>query len=169
MTATSSGSAKVTLPTDEQILITREFDAPKHLVYKAWTTPELVKRWWSGKRGEMTVAEIDLRVGGTWRYVMVASGGFEVAFHGEYRELVPDERIVTTEVYEMPGADPLPAEDEPRNIVTFTERDGRTTLELLVQTTSKDLRDMIVGSGMEAGMQEGMDLLEEVAISLREM
>ncbi len=169
MTATSSGSAKVTLPTDEQILITREFDAPKHLVYKAWTTPELVKRWWSGKRGEMTVAEIDLRVGGTWRYVMVASGGFEVAFHGEYRELVPDERIVTTEVYEMPGAEPLPAEDEPLNIVTFTERDGRTTLELLVQTTSKELRDMIVGSGMEAGMQEGMDLLEEVAISLREM
>ena len=169
MTATSSGSAKVTLPTDEQILVTREFDAPKHLVYKAWTTPELVKRWWSGRRGEMTVAEIDLRVGGTWRYVMVASGGFEVAFHGEYRELVPNERIVTTEVYEMPGAEPLPAEDEPLNIVTFTERDGRTTLELLVQTTSKDLRDMIVGSGMEAGMQEGMDLLEEVAISLREM
>ena len=169
MTVTSSGSAKVTLPTDEQILITREFDAPKHLVYKAWTTPELVKRWWSGKRGEMTVAEIDLRVGGTWRYVMVASGGFEVAFHGEYRELVPDERIVTTEVYEMPGAEPLPAEDEPLNIVTFTERDGRTTLELLVQTTSRDLRDMIVGSGMEAGMQEGMDLLEEVAVSLREM
>ena len=169
MTVTSSGSAKVTLPTDEQILITREFDAPKHLVYKAWTTPELVKRWWSGKRGEMTVAEIDLRVGGTWRYVMVASGGFEVAFHGEYRELVPDERIVTTEVFEMPGAEPLPAEDEPLNIVTFRERDGRTTLELLVQTTSKDLRDMIVGSGMEAGMQEGMDLLEEVAISLREM
>ena len=169
MTATSSGSAKVTLPTDEQILITREFDAPKHLVYKAWTTPELVKRWWSGKRGEMTVAEIDLRVGGAWRYVMVASGGFEVAFHGEYRELVPDERIVTTEVYEMPGAEPLPAEDEPLNIVTFTERDGRTTLEVLVQTTSMQLRDMIVGSGMEAGMQEGMDLLEEVAISLREM
>ena len=68
---TSSGTATVTLPTDEQILITREFDAPKHLVYKAWTTPELVKRWWSAKRGEMTIAEIDLRVGGTWRYVMV--------------------------------------------------------------------------------------------------
>ena len=62
---TSSGTAEVTLPTDEQILITREFDAPKHLVYKAYTTPELVRRWWSGKRGEMTSAEIDLRVGGT--------------------------------------------------------------------------------------------------------
>ena len=97
---TSSGTATVTLPTDEQILITREFDAPKHLVYKAWTTPELVKRWWTRTRGEVTVAEIDLRVGGTWRYVMVADGGFEVAFHGEYREIVPNERIVTTEVFE---------------------------------------------------------------------
>src|SRR5688572_14261255 len=110
---TSSGTATVTLPTDEQILIRREFDAPKHLVYKAWTTPELVKRWWSGRRGQMTIADIDLRVGGAWRYVMVADGGFEVAFHGEYREIVPDERIVTTEVYEMPGAEPLAAADEP--------------------------------------------------------
>ena len=75
---TRSGTATVTLPTDEQILITREFDAPKHLVYKAWTTPELVKRWWHAKRGEMTVAEIDLRVGGKWRYVMVTADGFEV-------------------------------------------------------------------------------------------
>ena len=97
---TSSGSAKVTLPTDEEILITREFDAPRHLVYRAWTTPELVMRWWSGHRGEMKIADIDLRVGGMWRYVMVANGGFEVAFHGEYREIVPDERIVTTEVFE---------------------------------------------------------------------
>src|SRR4026208_1869083 len=85
MAVTSSGTATVELPTDEQILITREFDAPKHLVYKAYTTPELVKRWWSGQKGEMTIAEIDLRVGGKWRFVMVASEGFEVAFHGEYQ------------------------------------------------------------------------------------
>jgi uncharacterized protein YndB with AHSA1/START domain len=65
--ATSGGTATVTLPTDEQLLITREFDAPKHLVDKAWTTPELVKRWWSGHQGEVTTAEIDLRVGGRWR------------------------------------------------------------------------------------------------------
>ena len=164
---TSSGTAKVTLPTDEQILVTREFDAPKHLVYKAWTTPELVKRWWSGQRGEVTIAEIDLRVGGRWRYVMVTGEGFEVAFHGEYREIVPNERIVTTEVYEMPGAEALPEADEPLNIITFSEADGRTTLTLLVQTASKELRDTIIDSGMEAGMQEGMDLLEQVAISLR--
>jgi uncharacterized protein YndB with AHSA1/START domain len=167
MAVTSSATATVTLPTDEQILITREFDAPKHLVYKAWTTPELVKRWWPGLRGEMTIAEIDLRVGGGWRYVMTATGGFEVAFHGEFREIVPNERIVNTEVYEMPGAEPLPAEDEPVNIVTFAEADGRTTLTVLVQTTSKELRDTIINSGMETGMQEGMDLLEQVAVSLR--
>jgi uncharacterized protein YndB with AHSA1/START domain len=167
MAVTSSGTATVTLPTDEQILITREFDAPRHLVYEAWTTPELVRRWWPGLRGEMTSAEIDLRVGGQWRYVMVASGGFEVAFHGEFREIVPNERIVNTEVYEMPDAPPLPPEDEPLNIVTFTEAGGRTTLTLLVQCTSKELRDAIIDSGMEGGMQEGMDLLEQVAVSLR--
>jgi uncharacterized protein YndB with AHSA1/START domain len=164
---TTSGTAKVTLPTDEQIVITREFDAPKHLVYKAWTTPELVRRWWSGRRGEVTSAEIDLRVGGTWRFVMIATGGFEVAFHGQYREIVPNERLVTTEVYEMPDADPLPAADEPVNIITFTETNGRTTLELLTQCPNKELRDAIIESGMEAGMQESMDLLEEVAASLR--
>jgi uncharacterized protein YndB with AHSA1/START domain len=166
MAATSSGTAKVTLPTDEQILITREFDAPKHLVYKAYTTPELVKRWWSGQRGEMTSAEIDLRVGGMWRYVMNASGGQEVAFHGEYREIVPDELIVTTEVYE--GApEAAAAEGDVLNTVTFAEADGRTTLTLLVDCPSKAVRDAIIDSGMEAGMQEGMDLLEQVAVSLR--
>jgi uncharacterized protein YndB with AHSA1/START domain len=164
--ATSSGTAVITLPTDEQILITREFDAPKHLVYRAWTTPDLVKRWWSGRRGEMTLADIDLRVGGSWRYVMIAHGEHEVAFHGTFREIVPNERIVTTEVYEMPGADPVADEDAPLNIVTFTEVDGRTRLSLLVQTPSKELRDAILDSGMEGGMQEGMDLLEQVARSL---
>ena len=164
MPVTSSASAKVTLPSDQEILITREFDAPRHLVYKAWTTPELVKRWWSGHRGEMKVAEIDLRVGGRWRYVMVANGGFEVAFHGEYREIVPNQRIVNTEVYELPGA----ADAEGAlNTVTFTEVDGRTTLTLLVQVPTRELRDEILSSGMEVGMQEQMELLEQLAISLR--
>lgn len=167
MAMTNSGAAKVTLPSDTQILVTREFDAPRELVYRAWTTPELVRRWWSGRRGEMTVADIDLRVGGRWRYVMIASGGFEVAFHGEFRELVPNERIVTTEVYEMPDAEPPAPEDEPLNTITFSETGGRTTLTLLVDTSSKELRDTIIDSGMEGGMQEGMDLLEEVAASLR--
>ncbi|MGI8921728.1 MAG: SRPBCC family protein [Solirubrobacteraceae bacterium] len=159
--AVSSGTATVTLPTDEQILIEREFDAPKHLVYKAYTTPELVKRWWSAHRGEVTLAEIDLRVGGRWRYVMVAKGGYEVAFHGEYREIDPHERIVMTEVYEaMPDGEALVT-------ISLTEEDGRTTLTLLTQLPSKEVRDMIVSTGMEAGMQDAMDRLEQVAISLR--
>jgi uncharacterized protein YndB with AHSA1/START domain len=161
MPMTSSGTATVALPTDEQILITREFNAPKELVYKAWTTPELVKRWWNAKRGEVTVADIDLRVGGTWRYVMVTDDGFEVGFHGEFREIVPNERIVATEVYEgMPHAAAV-------NTVTFEEEDGRTTLTILAQHSKKEHRDAHIESGMEAGMQDAFDLLEEVAVSLR--
>ena len=165
----TSGTAKVTLPSDEQILITRELDAPRHLVYRAWTTPELVERWWAGHHGRMQTVEIDLRVGGRWRYVMAANGGFEVAFHGVYREIVPDERIVNTEVYEMPGSGIGPEDDggAALNVVTFVDVDGRTRLELLVETDSKEVRDIILESGMEAGMQEQMDVLEQLAVSLR--
>jgi uncharacterized protein YndB with AHSA1/START domain len=161
METTGSRSAKVTLPTDTQILITREFDAPRELVYKAYTTPELLRRWWSAGRGEMTVADVDLRVGGGWRYVMVTPDGFEVAFHGEYREIVPNERIVSTEVYEaVPDAAAL-------DTLTLTETDGRTTLTLLVEHELKEHRDAHVESGMEDGLQDALDLLEGVAASLR--
>jgi uncharacterized protein YndB with AHSA1/START domain len=167
MDVTSSGTAMVTLPTDEQILITREFDAPKDLVYKAWTTPELVKRWWHANRGEVTLAEIDLRVGGKWRYVAVADDGSEVGFHGEYREIVPGERIVSTEVYEGLPAGVSEEEAATVNTATFAETDGRTTLTILVEAPSKASRDAIIDSGMEAGMQDALDLLEQAAISLR--
>jgi uncharacterized protein YndB with AHSA1/START domain len=161
MAMASSGAARVTLPADDQILITREFDAPAHLVYRAWTEPELVRRWWHAKRGEMTVAEIDLRVGGRWRYVMVTADGLEVGFHGEYREIVPDERIVSTEVYEgVPDAEAV-------DTLTLAEADGRTTLTILVQHATKEHRDAHIASGMEDGMQDAMDLLEQVAASLR--
>ncbi|HSF62307.1 MAG TPA: SRPBCC family protein [Gaiellaceae bacterium] len=164
MAAVSSGTATVTLPTDEQILITREFDAPKHLVWKAWTTPELVKRWWHANRGEMTVCEIDLRVGGSWRYVMVTPDGFEVGFHGEYREIVQNDRLVSTEVYEgIPDAEEHAAID----ILTLTEVGERTILAVLVEHPTKEGRDAHINSGMEAGMQDAMDLLEGVASSLR--
>jgi uncharacterized protein YndB with AHSA1/START domain len=167
MAATSSGTATVTLPTDEQILITREFDAPKHLVYKAFTTPELVKRWWHAKRGEMTIAEIDLQVGGKWRYVMVADGGIEVGFHGEYREIVAGERIVSTEVFEGLPEGVSEEEGATVNTATFIEAHGRTTVTILVQAANKVSRDAIIESGMEAGLQDAMDLLEQVAVSLR--
>ena len=160
----SSGTAKVTLPADTQILITREFDAPRHLVWKAWTTPELVRRWWHANRGEMTVCEIDLRVGGTWRYVMDVAEFGEVGFHGEYREIVPEERLVSTEVYEgIPDAEEHAALDT----LTLEEADGRTTMTILVEHKTKEGRDAHIESGMEDGMQDAMDLLEEVAVSLR--
>jgi uncharacterized protein YndB with AHSA1/START domain len=165
VTVTSSGTAVVTLPSDDQILITREFAAPKHLVYKAWTTPELVKRWWSSDYGETTVADIDLRVGGMWRYVMVTKEGAEVAFHGEYREIVSNERIVSTEVYEAPGSRDADA-NAAVNTITFADADGATILTVLVQCPTKDVRDAIIDSGMEVGMQKAYDYLERVALSL---
>lgn len=153
-------TAVVTLPTDTQILITREFSAPKHLVYKAWTTPELIKRWWHANRGKATIADVDLRVGGKWRWVMITHSGFEVGFHGEYREIVPNERIVSTEVYEgMPDGEAV-------NTITLTETGGRTTVTVLVQHQNRAHRDAHINSGMEAGMQDALDLLEDVAISL---
>ena len=157
-------AAELTLPADDQILITREFDAPRHLLYRAWTTPELVERWWSGRRGSVTSVEIDLRVGGAWRYVMTAQAGFEVAFHGEYLEIVPDEKIVHTEIFEgAPGGD-----SEPATItVEFIEVDGRTRLELLTECPSKEVRDAIMESGMEVGMQEQMVALDELLPTLR--
>jgi uncharacterized protein YndB with AHSA1/START domain len=150
----------VSMPTDEQILITREFAAPARLVFAAWTTPELVKRWWHAKRGEVTSVEIDLRVGGSWRQVMVTPDGFEVAFHGNYREIVPNERIVSTEVYE--GA----PEAEALNTITFSEVDGRTTLTMLIEHANRADRDMHIESGMEDGLRDALDLLEETARSL---
>jgi uncharacterized protein YndB with AHSA1/START domain len=160
----TSGTAILTTPSDTEILVVRDFDAPRHLVYKAWTTPELVSRWWPSGRGRMTVAEIDLRVGGAWRSVMVTESGFEVAFHGEYREVVENERIVHTEIFEgTPDGDSPPT----LNVITFTElEDGRTRLEMLTQCPNQEVRDAILQSGMEAGMQDGMDLLEALAIEL---
>jgi len=158
----STHTATVTLPADNQILIEREFDAPKELVWQAFTTPELVRRWWHAGRGEMTVAEIDLRPGGRWRYAMVVTnGGFEVAFHGEYREVVPHDRIVSTEVFE--GA---PEAGAAVNTLTLEERGGRTMLTILVEHASKAARDMHIESGMEDGLQDALDLLEQTAAGL---
>ncbi|MGA9856499.1 MAG: SRPBCC family protein [Solirubrobacteraceae bacterium] len=158
--ATRSHSAEISLPSDTQILVTRKFDAPRHLVYKAWTTPEHVRQWWTANRGEMTVAEIDLRVGGKWRYAMDAHHGGEVAFHGEYLEIVPDERLVTTEVYEgAPEAPPA------RTEMTLTESDGVTTVTLLVTHGDQMSRDMHARS-MPEGLQDALDTIEELLPAL---
>lgn len=160
MTQATKGSAVVTLPTDTSILITREFDAPKHLVFRAWTTPEYVERWWPGNHGTMTVTDIDLRVGGAWRWVLMTHQNFEVAFRGEYHEIVPNEKLVYTEIFErFPDAGAVCT-------LNFTEKNGRTLLTMHVEHQEKEHRDAHINSGMESGMQVSMDLLEAVAISL---
>lgn len=161
MPVATSRSAKVTLPADDQILIEREFAAPAALVWRAVTEPDLVRRWWHADRGEMTTCEIDLRVGGAWRYAMVpASTDEEIAFYGEFLEIVPNEKIVQTEIFA-----PFP-DDGSTNTMTLTERDGATILRTLVQHQTRQGRDMHVNSGMEAGLQDALDNLEQVAISL---
>ncbi len=150
------GSAVVSLPSDDEILITRQFDAPASLVFDAWTTPELVKQWWGGDRGEVTDARIDLRIGGRWRWAMTANGGFEVAFNGEYREIDRPRRLVRTEVFELvPDA-------EATSTTTFEETDGVTTMTILARYPSRDHRDAAIASGMEGGLQVALDYLEDL-------
>ena len=106
---------------------------------------------------------MDLRVGGAWRYVMVANEGFEVAFRGEFREIVPEERLVHTEIFEA-----IPDADEHAGLVTLTlnETDGRTFITMLCEYRDRADRDAVIASGMESGLQESLDALEQVAVSL---
>lgn len=158
------GSAVITLPSATEILITRLFDAPAELLFRAYTTPALVKRWWACETTEWLVCEIDLREGGRWRYVTRDNDGVEVGFHGEYREIDGPHRLVTTEMFEgAPNADDA---DAPLNTVRFDEADGVTTMRLLVEAVSKEQRDMIINSGMEAGAQTAYDRLEALARDL---
>ena len=163
-TVTNSGRARIELVGDRDMRIERGFAAPRHLVYRTVTEPELIRRWWNAKRGEVTECEVDLRVGGKWRYVMIAHDGTEVAFHGTILELVPNERLVQTELFEMPG---LTEADATTNTMTLSEHDGRTTMTVLVHCPKPETRDAIIASGMEAGMQDAYDLIEEVAATLR--
>jgi uncharacterized protein YndB with AHSA1/START domain len=158
---TRHGSAVITLASDTEILVTRVFDAPADLVFKAYTTPDLVKRWWGFETSEWQVCEIDLRVGGTWRFVIHERDGMEVGFHGEYLEIEAPHRLVSTEVYEgAPVPDPEAAATI--NIATFNEVDGVTTLSLLSQCPDKETRDAIIESGMERGLQVSYNRLEDL-------
>lgn len=160
MTVMNSGTAKVTLPAADQILIERDFAAPAAMVWRALTEPELVRRWWHANRGEVTTCEIDLRVGGSWRYAMRPFSGEEFAFYGEFLVIEPNQKIVQTETFE-----PFP-DATATNTMTLTERDGVTHLHTLVQHRTAQARDMHINSGMEAGMQDAFDLLEQLAISI---
>ena len=158
-TGNRHGSAVITLPSDTDYVITRVFDAPAKLVFEALTTPELVQRWWGFETSEWLVCEIDLRVGGQWRYV-IRERDMEVGFHGEYRELNDPHRMVWTEMYEgVP--DPGP-ENYPLLTATLDEVDGVTTMTMLAHHTSKEERDAVLESGMESGMQVSYNRLEDL-------
>lgn len=161
MLAKSSGKLEVTLPSDREILLTRVFDAPPRLVWEVMSKPEYVRRWWCCMEGfTMTVCEIDLRVGGKWRYAMRGPDGNEFAFNGEYREIAPAVRVVTTEVFE-----PFP--DHPSLVTTTFHVQGEKTLfKSLVQHDSQQSRDMHLSSGMEQGAALAYDRLEQAAREL---
>jgi uncharacterized protein YndB with AHSA1/START domain len=157
----NSSSFTVTTPSDQEIVLTRLFDAPRELVFEAMTRPEHIRRWW-GQLGEgysVPVCEVDLRVGGKWRFVNRHPGG-EAAFHGEYREIVAPSRLVFTETME-----PYP---DPGSVVStdYTEEHGKTRITATVTYPSKEIRDMVLGSGMERGAAISYDRLEEVATAL---
>jgi len=163
--AANSGKAVVTTIGDKQIEVVREFDAPRHLVFRAYTEPELIKRWWAGRRATVTSVESDLRVGGNYRYAARAreglEEGFEVAFRGTFKEVVTNERLVYTEIFE---AQP---QEEVLTTVTFDEQDGRTTLRMLIEMGSTETRDLMAGQ-MEDGVQEGFDIIDEIVRELGE-
>jgi uncharacterized protein YndB with AHSA1/START domain len=163
-TGNRHGSAVVTLPSDTEILITRQFDAPAALVFRALTEHDFVKRWWGFDTSVWKVCDIDLRVGGTWRYV-IQDGEMEVGFHGVYREIEAPRRIVSTEAFE--GLAAMGITDDPDaaasvNTVTLEEVDGVTTMTTLVRHVTKEHRDGHIESGMEGGMQVSYDRLEDL-------
>ena len=158
-TMTRHGSATVTTASEREILITRTFDAPAARVFDAWTTPEHVRQWWGSDDAPMVECDIDLRVGGAWRYVTRGTDGTEFAWHGTYREVERPGRLVSTEVFEgFPDAEAV-------NTATLTEDDGTTTLTVTVLHSSKENRDGHLNSGMEAGMQVVLDRLEDLVRS----
>jgi uncharacterized protein YndB with AHSA1/START domain len=151
-----TGSAQLTLPSDHEILVTRKFDAPAELVFDVWTKPEHVRNWWGWERDPMIVCEIDLRVGGKWRYVSLHPEHGEVDFYGEYLEIDPPNRLVATEVF-------APYPDHPSvNTLTIEEEEGVTTVTILGRHDGKQSRDAVIASGMEGGLQHSLDRVDRV-------
>jgi uncharacterized protein YndB with AHSA1/START domain len=153
-----AGTLKVTTPTEREIAMTRVFDAPRDLVFDAYTKPELVKRWLGVHGGwSWAVCEIDLRVGGAYRYVWRGPNGAEMGMRGVFREVVRPERIVATEAFDQswyPG--------EAVSTAVMVQQGGKTTLTLTVRYESREARDAVLKSPMESGVAAGFDKLEEL-------
>lgn len=161
----TTGSAVITIPSDTEIVITREFNAPRQLVWDAFTKPEHVRNWWGLRDHENHITEIDLRVGGSWRFGQRGPDGSEVIFGGEYREIDAPHRAVYTENWlNMPaelGGDP---DDGDASVITatFDEHSGRTTVTSVCEYFTQDVRDAVLASGMETGLQESYDRIDEI-------
>lgn len=157
----NSQTFTLSTPSDREIRMTRLFDAPRHLVFDAMTKPEHIKRWWGnlGPGYSVPVCEMDLRVGGAWRFVNRHPNG-EAVFYGVNREIAPPDRLVFTEIYE-----PFP-DAESVVTATFTEESGKTRLTVTVLYPSAEVRDMVMKTGMEKGAAISYDRLDEVASEL---
>jgi uncharacterized protein YndB with AHSA1/START domain len=165
-----ANTLKVVVQGDREILMTRTFDAPRTMVFEAMTTPELVTQWLLGPPGwSMVVCEIDLKVGGGFRYVWNGPDRAEMGMHGTFREIVRPEKIVQTEVFDF-GCDARPQEmaGEAVNTATLTEEAGRTTLNFRVLSPSKEVRDAVIKSGMEKGVAASYDRLENLVLSKKQ-
>jgi uncharacterized protein YndB with AHSA1/START domain len=154
----NTGNLKVTTPSDREIVLLRLFNAPRSLVFDALTKPELLERWFGPHGWSLVVCEVDLRVGGRWRFVVRGPDGADMGMRGVYREIAPPERLVYTESY-----DDFPGE----SLVTtvLAEEHGRTTLTGTVLYPSREIRDAVINSGMEHGAAETYDRLAELLAS----
>jgi len=158
----SSATTKVTLPSDLEILVTREFDAPRDVVYKTMTDPKLIPQWWGPRSDKTTVDKMEVRPGGKWRFVATQPDGTTYAFRGEYREIIPGEKIVQTFEFE-PMAGHISVETG-----TLTDLPGgRTLFTTRSVFTSKEDRDGMIESGMESGLRETYERLDEVLANLK--
>ncbi len=158
------GAMKVSLPSDREIVLTRDFDAPRSLVFEAFTRPEHLRRWWGMHGSTMLVCDMDLRPGGAWRFVTRERNGKECPFKGVYREITPPALLSYTLIYDVEGAREHPG------VVTevFTEKDGRTTLVETMTFPSLESRDGVLHSGMSAGAAETFDRLAELLATMVE-
>ena len=154
----NTGTLKVTTPSDREIVLTRVFDAPRQMVFDAFSKPELLKRWFGPRGWSLVVCEVDLQVGGGFRFVMRGPDGKEMGMRGVYREIVPPERSVHMESF-----DDYPGESQVTAV--FVEQGGRTTLTATVLCPSKEVRDAVLQSGMEHGAAESYDRLAELLAS----
>jgi uncharacterized protein YndB with AHSA1/START domain len=155
----NTGTLRVTTPSEKEIVLTRVFDAPRHLVFDALTKPELLKRWFGPRGWSLVVCDVDLRVGGAWRFVLRGPDGTEMGMSGIYREIARPERSVHTERF-----DDYPGE----SVVTavLVEQGGKTTLTGTVLYESQEIRDAVIQSGMEHGAAESYDKLAEYLASV---